>query len=209
MTFANGLRALLRQDPNIIMVGEIRDGETASLAVNAALTGHLVLSTIHTSSAAGAIPRLIDMGVEPFLIVSTAKTIIAQRLVRRLTNAKEQYFLSDAEHKSLANVADLDRVLGFLEAEKIIKSGTTWKDIPFYKQKKSEESEDGFKGRLSIHEVLKISSAIKEIILRSGTADEIETQAKKEGMMTMLEDGIFQAVEGKTTLEEVLRVVSE
>ncbi len=209
MTFANGLRALLRQDPNIIMVGEIRDGETASLAVNAALTGHLVLSTIHTSSAAGAIPRLIDMGVEPFLIVSTAKTIIAQRLVRRLTAAKESYFLSKGELESLARAVDLDRILAFLEHEQIVKKGTPWENIPFYKPTKSDESEDGFKGRIGIHEVLKVSSAVKEIILHSGTADAIEAQAKQEGMMTMLEDGIFQAAQGKTTLEEVFRVVSE
>ncbi len=209
MTFANGLRALLRQDPNIIMVGEIRDGETASLAVNAALTGHLVLSTIHTNSAAGAIPRLIDMGVEPFLIVSTAKTIIAQRLVRRLTASKEKYFLSTVEYDALAKMIDMDRMLALLIKENVAPTGSTWKNVPFYKPRKSEESEDGFKGRIGIHEVLKVSSAVKEIILRSGTSDEIEGQAKKEGMMTMLEDGIYQAAQGKTTLEEVLRVVSE
>jgi type IV pilus assembly protein PilB len=209
MTFANGLRALLRQDPNIIMVGEIRDGETASLAVNAALTGHLVLSTIHTNSAAGAIPRLIDMGVEPFLIVSTAKVIVAQRLVRRLTSAREQYFLSDGELKALGEVVDLDHVRGFMEAEKLIKPDTNWQKIPFYKPVKSEESEDGYKGRVGIHEALKISPAIKEIILRGGSADEVEAQGKKEGMMTMIEDGIFQAVMGNTTIDEVLRVVSE
>lgn len=209
MTFANGLRALLRQDPNIIMVGEIRDGETASLAVNAALTGHLVLSTIHTNSAAGAIPRLVDMGVEPFLIVSTAKTIIAQRLVRRLTDVKEEYTLSDGEYASLARVADMDRLLGFLKQESAVGKDATWKDIPFYKAKPNDESEDGFKGRIGIHEVLPVSATVKEIILRGGTSDEIETQAKKEGMMTMLEDGIFQAAQGKTTIEEVLRVVSE
>lgn len=209
MTFANGLRALLRQDPNIIMVGEIRDGETASLAVNAALTGHLVLSTIHTNSAAGAIPRLIDMGVESFLIVSTAKTIIAQRLVRRLTTAKTPYTLSETEISALERLVDMDRMMEFLTVEAVVPKGTKWKEVKFYKEKKSEESEDGYKGRIGIHEVLKISSAVKEIILRSGTADEIEKQAKSEGMMTMLEDGIFQAVQGKTTLEEVLRVVSE
>lgn len=209
MTFANGLRALLRQDPNIIMVGEIRDGETASLAVNAALTGHLVLSTIHTNSAAGAIPRLTDMGVEPFLIVSTAKVIIAQRLVRRLTNVKEQYFLSDAEVAALGKVIDLDHLRPFLESENIIKPGTPWNKIPFFKPKKSEESEDGYKGRVGIHEALKVSPAIKEIILRGGSADEVEAQGKKEGMMTMIEDGIFQAIQGKTTIDEVLRVVSE
>jgi type IV pilus assembly protein PilB len=209
MTFANGLRALLRQDPNIIMVGEIRDGETASLAVNAALTGHLVLSTIHTNSAAGAIPRLIDMGVEPFLIVSTAKVIVAQRLVRRLTSAKEQYFLTDGELKALGDVVDLDHTRIFLEEEKLIKPGTEWKKIPFYKPVKSEESEDGYKGRVGIHEAIKITPSIKEIILRGGSADEVEAQAKKEGMMTMIEDGIFQAIQGNTTIDEVLRVVSE
>lgn len=209
MTFANGLRALLRQDPNIIMVGEIRDGETASLAVNAALTGHLVLSTIHTNSAAGAIPRLIDMGVEAFLIVSTAKVIIAQRLVRRLTNTKEQYYLSAGELTALEKVIDLDRMRSYLEAEGVIKKGTDWKKIPFYKPKPSEESPDGYKSRVGIHEALKVSPAIKEIILRGGSADEVEAQAKKEGMMTMLEDGIFQAAQGKTTIDDVLRVVSE
>lgn len=209
MTFANGLRALLRQDPNIIMVGEIRDGETADLAVNAALTGHLVLSTIHTNSAAGAIPRLIDMGVEPFLIVSTAKAILAQRLVRRLTPAKEAYFLTDSEISALEHSLDLDRMRGFLEAEQVIEKGTAWKKIPFYKPRPSEESEDGYKGRIGIHEAMKVTPTIKEIILRNGTADEVEAQAKKEGMMTMLEDGIFQAVQGKTTIDDVLRVVSE
>jgi type IV pilus assembly protein PilB len=209
MTFANGLRALLRQDPNIIMVGEIRDGETASLAVNAALTGHLVLSTIHTNSAAGAVPRLIDMGVEPFLIVSTAKVIIAQRLVRRLTNTKEEYFLSTGELTALEKVVDLDRMRKFLEEEGVIKKGTDWKKIPFYKPKPSEESPDGYKSRIGIHEAMKISPAIKEIILRGGSGDEVEAQAKKEGMMTMLEDGIFQAAQGKTTIDDVLRVVSE
>lgn len=191
------------------MVGEIRDGETASLAVNAALTGHLVLSTIHTNSAAGAVPRLIDMGVEPFLIVSTAKTIIAQRLVRRLTAARTPYTLSDAELTSLERLIDMDIMMKFLTDEAIVPKGAKWKDVQFFKEKKSQESEDGYKGRIGIHEVLKISPAVKEIILRSGTADEIEKQAKSEGMMTMLQDGIFQAVQGKTTLEEVLRVVSE
>jgi len=155
LTFANGLRTLLRQDPDIIMVGEIRDGETASLAVNASLTGHLVLSTIHTNSAAGAIPRMVDMGVEPFLIVSTVKTVIAQRLVRKLSEQKEEYFLSDAEKQSLGKMVNLDRVLDYLKTEKIVKENATWEDIPFYKPKPSEESKDGYKGRVGIHEVLK------------------------------------------------------
>ncbi len=209
MTFANGLRALLRQDPNIIMVGEIRDGETAGLAINASLTGHLVLSTIHTNSAAGVIPRFIDMGAEPFLLVSTLKTIIGQRLVRRLCESKEKYFLSEAEMAQLAKLIDLDRMLGFLKAEKVVAPDAEWKDIPFYKAVKSEESEDGYKGRVSIHEVLKVSATIREMILKGSSTDELEKQAKIEGMMTMLEDGIFMAVQGMTTTEEVLRVVSE
>ena len=209
MTFANGLRALLRQDPDIVMVGEIRDGETASLAVNAALTGHLVLSTIHTNSAAGAVPRMIDMGVEPFLIVSTVKVVIAQRLVRRLTNSKEKYILSEGELKALSNIVDLDRMLSLLKLEKAVGEKDDWSTISFYRPKKSEESEDGYKGRVGIHEALKMSPAIKELVLKGASADDIEAQAKKEGMMTMIEDGIYQAVMGFTTTEEVLRVVSE
>ncbi|MDQ3245206.1 MAG: GspE/PulE family protein [bacterium] len=209
MTFANGLRSLLRQDPDIVMVGEIRDGETASLAVNASLTGHLVLSTIHTNSAAGAVPRMIDMGVLPFLIVSTVKTIIAQRLVRRLIANKEKYFLSKDEVVNLGKVIDLDRMLSLLKLEKIVEDKTTWDKIPFYKAVKSVEAEDGYQGRLGIHEVLKVSNSIKELIMKGATADEIEVQAKSEGMMTILEDGVFQAVLGVTTLEEVFRVVSE
>ncbi len=209
LTFANGLRSLLRQDPDIIMVGEIRDGETAGLAINASLTGHLVLSTIHTNSASGAIPRLIDMGVESFLIVSTVKTIIAQRLVRRLTSSKEKYFLSAAEIKSLTKLTDLDRMLEMLKVEKIIDHKATWQTIPFYKAVKSNESEDGYSNRVGIHEVLKVSTIIKEMIIKGASQDDIEEQAKKEGMMTMLEDGIFQSVLGNTSLEEVFRVVSE
>ena len=209
LTFANGLRSLLRQDPDIIMVGEIRDNETAGLAVNASLTGHLVLSTIHTNSAAGVIPRLIDMGVEPFLIISTVKTIIAQRLVRKLTGSKEKYYLSGTEIKNLAKIADLDRVLDFLRLEKAIGEKDDWEKIPFYKAVKSAEAEDGYSGRIGIQEVLKVTSTIKEMILSNASPDQIEAQAKKEGMMTMIEDGIFKAVSGLTTLEEVFRVVSE
>lgn len=209
LTFANGLRSLLRQDPDIVMVGEIRDRETAGLAINASLTGHLVLSTIHTNSAAGAIPRLIDMGVEPFLIVSTVKTIIAQRLIRRLTPSKEKYFLSAAEIKNIAKLVDLDRMLEMLRNEKIVGEKDVWEKIPFYKAVKSPDSEDGYASRVGIHEVLKVSGTIRELILKGGSQEEIEVIAKKEGMMTMLEDGIFQAVIGNTTLEEIFRVVSE
>ncbi len=209
LTFANGLRSLLRQDPDIVMVGEIRDGETAGLAINASLTGHLVLSTIHTNSASGAIPRLIDMGVLPFLIISTVKTIIAQRLVRRLVSSKEKYFLSADELKNLAKLIDLDRMMQILKNEKIIKPEDTWKTIAFYKPVKNNDSADGYLNRIGIHEVLKVTSSIKEMIIRGSSQDEIEAQAKKEGMVTILEDGIFQAVLGNTSLEEVFRVVSE
>lgn len=209
LTFANGLRSLLRQDPDIIMVGEIRDGETAGLAINAALTGHLVLSTVHTNSAAGAIPRLMDMGVEPFLITSTIKTIIAQRLVRRLTATKEKYFLSEAETKNLTKLVDLDRMLSLLKKEKIIDPKISWEKIPFYRAVRSSESEDGYSNRIGIHEVLKVTTTLREMMLKGASQDDIEVQAKKEGMMTMLEDGVFQAVLGVTTLEEVFRVVSE
>jgi type IV pilus assembly protein PilB len=209
LTFANGLRSLLRQDPDIVMVGEIRDGETAGLAINASLTGHLVLSTIHTNSAAGAVPRLIDMGVEPFLITATVKTIIAQRLVRRLTTNKEKYFLSPGEIKNLSKIVDLDRVLTFLKTEKVIGPDETIEKVPFYRAVKTGEFEDGYSGRIGMHEVLKVTTTIKEMILKGSSQDEIEIQAKKEGMLTMLEDGVFQAVLGVTTLEEVFRVVSE
>lgn len=209
LTFANGLRTLLRQDPDIIMVGEIRDGETASLAVNAALTGHLVLSTIHTNSAVGAIPRMIDMGVESFLIVSTVKTVIAQRLVRKLADGKQKYILTQAEKDALSKIVDLDRVLMFLKKEKIVDENATWDNIPFYKPVPNEESENGYKGRIGIHEVLKVTPMIKEMILKGISNDEIEKKAKEEGMMTMIEDGIFLAAQGLTSTEEVLRVVSE
>jgi len=209
MTFANGLRTLLRQDPDIVMVGEIRDTETAGLAVNASLTGHLVLSTIHTNSAAGAIPRMIDMKVEPFLLISTVKTIIAQRLVRRLTAEKTEYFLSEDELKNLGKIVDLDRVLALLRAEKVIGPKDDWDKVPFYKPSKGSDATEGYSGRVGIHEVLKVTASVKELIIRGSAQDEIETQAKKEGMFTMLEDGILKAVEGLTSLEEVLRVVSE
>ncbi len=209
LSFANGLRTLLRQDPDIVMVGEIRDGETAGISVNAALTGHLVLSTIHTNSAAGAIPRFIDMGVPPFLLVSTLKIVIAQRLVRRLTSSKEKYFMNDAELMQISKYIDLDRMLGFLKSENIIGPKDTWREVPFYKPLPGQDSETGYKGRVGIHEALKVTSTIKEIILRSGTMDEIEKTAKEEGMMTMLEDGIFLAVKGETTVDEILRVINE
>lgn len=208
-TFSMGLRTLVRQDPDIIMVGEIRDNETASLAINASLTGHVVLSTLHTNSAAGAIPRLIDMKVEPFLLVSTINIIIAQRLVRKLTEAKEKYFLTKPEIETLGKSVNLDKILKALRDEKVVGKSDTWDKIAFYRPKKGIADAEAYAGRAGIHEILKVSPAIKEIIMKGGTADEIQVQAEKEGMLTMIEDGIFQAVQGHTTIEEVLRVISE
>ncbi len=208
-TFANGLRTLVRQDPDIIMVGEIRDGETAALAINASLTGHLVLSTLHTNSAAGAIPRLLDMKVEAFLLVSTLNIVIAQRLVRKLAEGKKKYFLTKEELKSLGDVVSLDRMMEILKKEKIVSPKTTWDKVPFYKPTPGKGSEDGYSSRIGIHEVLKVTATIKELVMKGATAEAIEGQAKAEGMMTMLEDGIFKAIQGTTTIEEVLRVVSE
>ena len=209
LTFANGLRSLLRQDPDIVMVGEIRDGETAGLAIDASLTGHLVLSTIHTNSAAGAIPRLIDMGIEPFLITATVKTIIAQRLVRKLLPNKEKYFLSKIELANLQKIVDLDRVMTFLKNENIIGPTDNWDKVPFYKPIRVNDLEDGYASRIGMHEVLKVTSTIKEMIIAGSSMDELEIQAKKDGMMTMFEDGVFKAVMGLTALEEIFRVVSE
>ncbi len=208
-TFANGLRSLVRQDPDIIMIGEIRDGETAALAINAALTGHLVLSTIHTNSAAGAIPRLIDMGVEPFLLTSTIRVIIGQRLVRRLTEPKEAYALDETARAKIASDEEFEIAFKALEDEKLVKKGSSIDDLQFYRPMPSAESEDGYKSRIGIHEVLAVSPTIRDIILHSSTSDAIEAQARKEGMLTMREDGLYKAARGITSIEEVLRAVSE
>lgn len=208
LDFSIGLRTLMRQDPDIIMVGEIRDRETAALAINASLTGHLVLSTLHTNSAAGALPRLVDMKVEPFLIVTTVNVIIAQRLVRKLVG-KDKYFLSKAGIETLGKTVDLPKVLNALKEEKIAPKDAVWEKIPFYHPRPTQESKDGYKGRVGIYEVMKVTPTIREIIIHGGTAHDVEIQGKKEGMLTMIEDGIFKAVQGLTTIEEVLRVVSE
>ena len=208
-TFANGLRALVRQDPDIIMVGEIRDSETASLAVNAALTGHLVLSTVHTNSAAATVARLVDMGVEPFLLVSTLRVLIGERLVRQLCSDRIEYTLSAAEMEQLEKSVDIERVLAALKEEKRIAPKAALKDVPFYKPKEGGISPDGYEHRMGIHEVLPVTHAIRDLIVKGATSDDIEAQAKKEGMLTMLEDGIFKAASGVTTIEEVFRVITE
>lgn len=209
LTFASGLRTLLRQDPDIIMVGEIRDNETASLAINAALTGHLVLSTLHTNSAAGAIPRLIDMKAEPFLIASTVNLIVAQRLIRCLDEQKEEYRLKESDIKNIARYCDLPRILKILKEEKAISPKATWRTIPFYRPIPTKECPDGYMDRIGIHEAFIVSSGIKDMIVKNSTADQIQAQAKKEGMITMFEDGFIKAAQGITSIEEVLRVIIE
>jgi len=209
LTFASGLRALVRQDPDVIMVGEIRDNETASLSINAALTGHLVLSTLHTTSAAGAIPRLIDMKAEPFLLSSTLNVILAQRLVRRLYEDKEKYKLNKEQVKELRKYCDLKRILNILKEEKSVKPNQGIEDIYFYHPKPSKGCPDGYKGRIGIFEVLPVTESIKELIVKEVASDKIQEQAQKEGMRTMIEDGFIKAVQGLTTIEEVLRVVVE
>lgn len=209
LTFASGLRSLVRQDPDVIMVGEIRDNETAGLAINAALTGHLVLSTLHTTNAAGALPRLIDMKAEPFLISSTLSVIMAQRLVRRLCPEKEKYTLKDSELKNLAKYLDIESVLNVLKEEKVIKPKDSFRNIEFYRPKPSKVCPGGYSGRIGIYEVLNITETIKELIVKQATTDQIQAQAQKEGMRTMIEDGLIKAAQGITTIEEVLRVIIE
>lgn len=209
LTFASGLRSLLRQDPDILMVGEIRDTETASLAINAALTGHLVLSTLHTNSAAGAIPRLIDMEVEPFLLSSTLNLVLAQRLIRKLCEGKEKYKLKAAELKNLTKYCDVKRIEGVLAEEKILKSKQNFQDIDFYRPKLSKECPEGYRGRIGIYEVLSVTESQKELIVKESTSDEIEKRASQEGMRLMIEDGFVKAAQGITSIEEVLRVIIE
>lgn len=208
-TFANGLRSLMRQDPDIIMVGEIRDSETANLAINAALTGHLVLATVHTNSATGTISRLVDMGVESFLLTSTLRIAVGQRLVRVLSEDRIPYTLTKGERDELAEHADLDVVLKALREEGVVDKNASWNDVTFYRPNENGTTEDGYKGRSGIHEVFVLSPTIKEMIMTKKTADELQAQARSEGMLTMLEDGIFKAAKGVTSIEEVLRVISE
>lgn len=209
LTFGAGLRSLMRQDPNIIMVGEIRDTETASLAINAALTGHLVLSTLHTNSAAGAVPRLIDMGVEPFLLISTLNVVIAQRLVRKLYHVSEKYTLTAGELESLSKHINLDIVLKKLREEKIVAEDADFSKIQFSRPKPSPDCPDGYKGRVGIHEIMKVTPAIKELIIKNASDAELARTAQSAGMLTMFEDGIFKAAQGLTSIEEVLRVANE
>ncbi len=196
ITFASGLRSILRQDPNIIMVGEIRDEETAGIAVNAALTGHLLLSTLHTNDAPTTLPRLLDMKIEPFLIASTVNIAVGQRLVRKICqDCKAKKTITDAELKSLAEVLPAD-VLG--------------KNREFYYGKGCDKCDNsGYRSRVGIHEVLDVDNEIREAIVRHADASEIKKIAVKNGMTTMLEDGFKKALAGITTIEEILRVIHE
>ncbi len=212
MTFAAALRALLRQDPDIIMVGEIRDEETLEVALHAAMTGHLVLSTLHTNSAAGAIPRMVDMGAEAFLIASTLNIVIAQRLVRRLcTHCRTASRLREEEHAALARAVDLEDVIARLKAHERVPRDVTAQKITVYRAKGCDRcGGSGYRGRVGIFEVLAMSQAVEDATLRAATADAIAAAAREhDGMTFMIEDGIAKAVQGITTIAEVLRVTKE
>jgi len=215
LTFSQGLRALLRQDPDIIMVGEIRDEETMDIAIHAAMTGHLVLSTLHTNSAAGTIPRLLDMGAEPFLIASTVNVVMAQRLVRRLcSDCRQGYSLDKELLDSLRGQIDLDRIFDLAKKnnllDKNLADNSSWEKITFYRPTGcSRCRQEGYKGRIGIFEVLEMSEITAQMVSKRATSDEIEEQAKKEGMMKMIEDGMIKAVQGITSIEEILRVTKD
>jgi len=193
LTFASGLRSFLRQDPDVIMVGEIRDTETAELAIQASLTGHLVFSTLHTNSAAGALPRLLDMKAEPFLLASSMTCVVGQRVVRKICPHCREAYTPPVEIQE-----DIKKILGPL-----LKSQT----IELYKGKKCQECNGtGYSGRIGIFEVLTVSEKIGRLILERAPSSKIETQAREDGMITMKQDGYLKVVEGATSLEEVLRV---
>jgi type IV pilus assembly protein PilB len=217
LTFAAGLRSILRQDPDVVMVGEIRDKETAQLAVQAALTGHLVFSTLHTNSAAGILPRLLDMGVEPFLIASTVHTVIGQRLVRKIPDAGKQTYESSA-----SEAAEIQEALGkYLPKNNDSAASAAedfgYKSLPLanqnaytlFKGTDTSEAPGGYKGRMGLYEVFEVSENIQNLIMKRSTSAEIQNAAQEEGMVTMRQDGYFKALDGRTTLNEVNRVASE
>lgn len=215
LTFAASLRALLRQDPDIIMVGEIRDEETMEIAMHAAMTGHLVLSTLHTNSAAGTLPRLLDMGAEPFLVASTTNVVIAQRLVRKLCgDCKEEYVLEKKEIEVLTKNFDGEKMLEILrnapQTKELVDAKKGWDSIKFYKPKGCKRcGDEGYKGRLGIYEVLENGEEIEKLITQASSAETIEKKATELGMLTMIEDGFIKAAQGITSIEEILRVTKE
>lgn len=215
LTFATGLRSILRQDPNVVMVGEIRDKETAQLAVQAALTGHLVFSTLHTNSASGILPRLLDMGIEPFLIASTVHTVIGQRLVRRISDDREAYQSDPAQTAAIKST--LHNILpATKEEQRAVSMDHGYQNLPLltqnaytlYKGKDNPDTPGGYKGRMGLYEVFNISDTIQSLILKRSTSSEIQKAAQAEGMITMREDGYLKALAGFTTLDEVNRVAA-
>ncbi len=215
MTFASALRALLRQDPDIIMVGEIRDEETLEIALHAAMTGHLVLSTLHTNSAAAAIPRMIDMGAEPFLIASTTNVVIAQRLVRRLcAECREEYRMKPSEIATLGKTFDLKSILEAVKRDgrgkDKISSAENWESVGFFRAKGCDQCRgEGYRGRVGIYEVLEMTSDIRQLVMESAASESLEESAKSAGMLSMVEDGFLKAILGFTSVEEVMRVTKE
>lgn len=216
LSFASGLRSILRQDPDIVMVGEIRDSETANLAVQAALTGHLVFSTLHTNSAAGVLPRLLDMGIEPFLIASTVNMVIGQRLVRRVSSKHTSYQSSAIETQTIQ--ATVGHLLPKTAAEMpAIATDLGYKDLPLAGQNSytlvkghdSPQTPRGYSGRLGLYEVMDVTEEIQNMIVRRSTSGEIQRTAVEQGMLTMRQDGYLKALAGITTLEEVNRVVAD
>jgi type IV pilus assembly protein PilB len=216
LTFATGLRSILRQDPDVVMVGEIRDKETATLAVQAALTGHLVFSTLHTNSAAGILPRLLDMGIEPFLIASTVHTVIGQRLVRRVVPENRESYQSD-KSETEAIKATLAGLLP--EKEDQVKSFSEdmgYETLPLigqnaytlYRGTETPDAPGGYKGRMGLYEVFEINEPIQDLILKRSTSAEIQKEAQAQGMVSMRQDGYLKALSGYTTLAEVNRVAA-
>ena len=210
-TFATGLRSLLRQDPDIVMVGEIRDSETAEIAIHAAMTGHLVLSTLHTNDAVGTLPRLLDMGIAPFLVASTTNLIVAQRLVRKICqNCKTPYQLTKKNVEELGLELDLKSLLKTLEHAKLVSASQGLEAITFYRGKGCKQcNDDGYKGRIGIYEVFDITREVSELILNRASAAELRKAALGQGMLTMLEDGFIKAIKGTTTVEEILLAAKE
>lgn len=211
-TFASGLRALLRQDPNIIMVGEIRDQETGEIAVHAAMTGHLVLSTLHTNDAVTTLPRLSQMGIPSFLIASTTNLIIAQRLVRKVcTNCIQSYNLDKQMVENLKKQMNMPKILEKMEKHKIISDAKKGlESLLFYRGKGCKKCNNtGYKGRIGIYEVLEINEGISNLILKNADASELKKEVEKQGMLSMAEDGFIKAKGGITSIEEVMRVTKE
>jgi type IV pilus assembly protein PilB len=210
LTFAIGLRALLRQDPNIIMIGEIRDSETAEEAVHAALTGHVVLATLHTNNAAGALPRILDIGVEPFLIASTINAVVGQRLTRSICqDCKEEYKI-DAEYEAvLRKEFNIDGLLKVMKEQKYA-DASKLTEVTFYKGRGCDKcNHTGYKGRKGIYEVLEVTNEIQDLIIKHAPTSQIQEKATEQGMILMWQDGFIKASLGITTIEEVLRVSKE